>query len=238
MKQNLSFLSITCMWCKARWFHVLNVLCWGNNEDIWTHNLIYKLWKKVSPHLGYSMGSNLRVPYSLGHQYYTYIMRFIKNSSHAFANIRHSSCHSKLHFGLKSPCAHGKQRSLLKQSSSDTLPSVIKKKIDGKWVCIISQSNTSNVKTQQYKNAMQDITITNLNIYQMFYTNDHMLKIGWPWLLLSCNTVYVGAVVQCIRCLPHAHKVVSSNPSHGMEELGRSSFTTASPYPGVMGTLL
>ena len=48
----------------------------------------------------------------------------------------------------------------------------------------------------------------------------------------------MDAMAQCMRCLPHACKVVSSNPRHGMEELGSSYFTTASPHQGVMGTWL
>ena len=40
---------------------------------------------------------------------------------------------------------------------------------------------------------------------------------------------------QYLRCTPHTHKVMSSNPRPGMDEFDRSSFTTASPHPGVMG---
>ena len=49
-----------------------------------------------------------------------------------------------------------------------------------------------------------------------------MLLDNFLYALPSSFTTWMDAMAQCIRCLPYTHKVVSSNPSHGMEELGIS----------------
>ena len=47
----------------------------------------------------------------------------------------------------------------------------------------------------------------------------------------------VDAVAQCIRCLPHVHKVMSSNPHHGMEGRKEGRYGKCSPLRQVLAAI-